>query len=428
METGKTAGPFYAQEAMPLEPFLSNLEIAPKEQADDNWLTDTIAQETRAAIKRSETAKTELVKLRQETLAGKISKLKKTRTEPPYSDEFDRLVCTKLDELRPAISTLSEATSTIQKEIDRDINRTDLENYLTKRISLQKKAQLGKLWQKAEEKLPDANSARKFVALKFEIDERSTDLPINEQKFEQVLQRALGGETIDFISVLCTVNEFDDQGKYTLRPDIDAYLTNPKLEPVPQIIDEMINITDLFDYYGAANRLTVYVADTDYTEIGQCGPLTKENLDNMNLYIKNLRTYAESKKNTVRIDPVSELTDENQSYQETKTRVLDLVTKMRDSDFCDRWSAKFERAFEMVSEGQEKRKLYPPEIRREMSKTITRNAWAVNAGQGAALGEIGRNTVLLSTETRNRDQNYMIDTEASKKFPPTLYVLKTSTG
>lgn len=63
---------------------------------------------------------------------------------------------------------------------------------------------------------------------------------------------------------------------------------------------------------------------------------------------------------------------------------------------------------------------------RSASLRIAKNIWAVNAAQGAIFSQMGANTILLSTEKRARDQNYVINSETAQDFPPVLYILSAA--
>jgi hypothetical protein len=226
--------------------------------------------------------------------------------------------------------------------------------------------------------------------------------------------------------MLCTINEFDFQGGYTLNPNLDAYKSNPKVEPVPLIIDEMANRVGLFRNYGVDANLDMFVADTDYTEIGANGPVTPQNLANLKQYLTNLRDYIRKYGDRIKVDMVSTITNNNSVYESTKRKVLTQVTAKRDVDFNRIWGNKFEEDVERRYDTFSKKKLYPTAVMRQESTKVAQNIWAVNAGQGAVLSARGQNTILLSTERRSRDQNYAVDRDATANFPPTVYVLEAA--
>ena len=266
-----------------------------------------------------------------------------------------------------------------------------------------------------------------FAALIYELDRRKTDDTWEQKnKLQEVIRRGLSGEKIDIVTMLCTINEFDYQGGYNLNPDLFAYQKNPKVEPVPLIIDEMASIVRLFQYYGINCSLNAYVADTDYTEIGANGPVIDSNISNLQEYLKNLKDYICKFDGLVFVDAISSITDNSPIYQDVKVRVLNLVTKRRDVDFNRIWGQKWEDDVERRCETFGKKKLYSVSDVRKKSLEVAQNIWAVNAAQGAVFSNLGPNTILLSSERRSRDANYVVDNQTTANFPPVLYILNAA--
>lgn len=346
---------------------------------------------------------------------------------------FNRLVCQKLDFLEAKSepiptgqSKLGYAGTIVKNEIESIISDQEIEAYLVKKLQNQKSKRLEKILESALQRFLNPEKATAYAALLFEIQERKTDNIWQQPKFEKIIAKGLGSETISLISMLCCINQFGLAGGYTLVPDLFAYRQNTKLEPVPLIIDELVSVVDFFGYYGIKANLTLYVSDTDYTEIGQFGKVTPGNLVNLQEYLQNLKAYTNNRNPQVQVIPISALTNNNSLYLEVKTRVLKNVTRFKDPDFEREWYPKFEEAFERVSESQIKRKLFPANEIRGKSLEITRMIWAVNAAQGTVLGTLGENTILVSTERRERDQNYIIDRSAKEKLPPVIYILRAA--
>lgn len=306
------------------------------------------------------------------------------------------------------------------------IDDQSIEEYLYQKGIAQKIKNLESFLAVGLEKFGDPQEVVAFTALRFEIEEGKTDDIWGRKKFQEIIEVGLKGESINLITMLCCINQFDLAGGYTLAPDLFAYLKNPKLEPVPLIVDELISVVQFFEYYGIKTTLTIYISDTDYTEIGQFGPVNEANLKNLQEYLVNLKNYVAAKRPDVKVLPISSLTDNNSLYQEVKTRVLGNVAAFKNQDFAREWYRKFEDAFERVTESQVKRKLFPKNEIRRKSLEITRKIWAVNAAQGAVFGTLGPNTIVISTERRERDQNYIIDKTSRENFPPVIYILRAA--
>ncbi len=406
-------------------------EDVDKTLMNSDWIVSTLGYETRAAIKRRSQAIQEREKLKQEVLAVKIKELRTTPDDARYGNSFNRMVCQRLDVLEASglvagqTNKLGYADKMVRLEMLEDLDDQQIRDYLQQKIADQKKKKLANNLKKGLGLLNDPEKALNYAGLMFELGQRKTDETWQAKKVEETVAAALKGDQINFISMLCCINQFDYKGGYTLVPDLFAYQNNPKLEPVPLIVDEMVGIIELFKFYGANSRLTMYVADTDYTEIGQYGKVTENNISNLNQYLKNLADYI-TKYPGIQVSPISVLTTGNQVYQEVKTRVLEKVQSFKDTDFRNEWYPKFEQASEKVYESQVKKGLFSDEEVLRKSKNIIKNIWAVNAAQGAIFGSLGPNTVLLSTERRERDQNYIIDKDSRSNFPPVLYVLSAA--
>lgn len=402
-----------------------------KEMAGQKWVANTLGYETRAAVRRQIKAKQEKEKLRQETLSSKIQQLKRA-SDPQYKDAFNKMVSQKLDEVErtsevPAgQSGLAYAETIVRKELESSIGDEELERFLYQKLKEQKERGLSNILQRGITQLKDQQKALDFAAIMFEVDQRKTENTWQNKRFEETIMAGLKGEAVNLISMVCCINQFNPDGSYTPVPDLFAYNKNPKLEPVPLIIDELVLVTDFLKFYGVNSTITIYISDTDYTEIGQFGEITKENLENLNAYLENLKRYASSKSPNLQIVPISALTANNPAYDQVKARVLQNVTEFSDPDFSREWYQKFEDASEKVRESQLKRKLFPSEQIIRKSQEITRNIWAVNAAQGVVFGNLGPNTILVSTERRERDLNYAIDKSARANFPPVIYILKAA--
>ncbi|MBI2465561.1 hypothetical protein HYV64_05450 [Candidatus Shapirobacteria bacterium] len=397
------------------------------------WWADTIGYETRAAIRRQQGAIDRKLKYQKEIAGREISRLKQ-QPDPEYDDLYNRLICQQLDNLESLGQRIPNDTpkleysrQLIDQNIISQISDDEIVNLISTRELIKQKQRLANTLQQGLSKTSNPEKALQFTGLLFEIDRLKTD-DTWEQKIRlpEVVVKGLSGESVDLTTMLCTINEFDYQGGYTLNPNLDTYKSNPKVEPVPLIIDEMADKVDLFENYGINAGLQMYVADTDYTEIGANGPVTPKNLANLEQYMANLREYIKKYNGRLSVEKISNLTNNNPIYDKTVRRVMTQVSALRDTDFNRTWGNKFEEDVERRYDTFAKKKLYPVNIMRQESLKVARNIWAVNAGQGAVFSNIGENTVLLSTERRSRDQNYVVDREATVKFPPTIYVLEAA--
>lgn len=446
------SSPLESEQYKDLNDLLANLEaetkwvkqeidiLNPDENPSDSLLkrektTSTLLYETRSAIKRKAGAQLELDKLKKATVENKVLELK-AEPDEQYSDAFDRLVCTKLDQLEsdnisfPAnVNRLKFAESQVTRDLETEVDLETLTKFLTNKIKNDKEKQLKRLIQRGIKYLGLTDQAVRFASIMFEVDEAKTDNVWQMNKFEQAVIRGINGEPIELVTVLCCINEISPDGKYTLVPDLNAYLSNPKLEPVPLMIDELVLIKNFFEFYNIKTSLTGYVADTDYTEIGQFGEVTEDNLANLQIYLENLQKYVSSCEE-VSVRPISEITSDDQVYNQSKKRIstnIDEMSQAKITDFSREWYQKFEDAFEKITDSQAKRGIWPRNQVRQKSLEITKRAWCVNGGQGAKFGDLAQNSniIFLSTERRERDQNYIIDKQTRKNFPPVLYFLRS---
>ena len=305
---------------------------------------------------------------------------------------------------------MPDAERIVEEELEKEIDDKDIEEYLSMTLKSQEEKRLRALLSRNLGKVENPEKALVLTSILFEIDQIKTDKVWGTDKFERILLAGLNGEKVNLITMLCLINQFDYKGGYTAVVDLDEYLKNPKLEPIPLIVDELVLVIKFLRFYGINTSLTIYIADTDYIEIGQYGPVNESNVQNIRKYIENLKQYLRNVPKTD-ITPISEVTTSNLQYQEVKARVLKNTRNFKDPDFEREWYKKFEDALEKVSESQSKKRLFPPNDLRKKSLEITRNIWACNAGQGAIFAALGKNTILISTERRERDTNYVIDKE-----------------
>lgn len=347
--------------------------------------------------------------------------LKRSNSNDGYGDVFNRTVCATADKL--GIS-LPDAERIVKEELGKEIGDKDIEEYLSMTLKSQEEKRLRALLSRNLGRVKNPEKALVLTSILFEINQIKTDEVWGQNKLEEIFISGLKGEKINFITMLCLINKFDYRGGYTAVPELDSYLDNPRLEAIPLILREILTIMDFFAFYRIDTSLTIYVADTDYTEIGQYGPINETNLLNIQIYLENLRKHLSIEK--AKVVAISELTNDNLLYREVKSRVLENVEGFKDPDFEREWYQKFEDALEKISESQAKKKLFPTKEIRKKSLEITRNIWAVNAAQGAVLADLGPNTILISTERRERDTNYVIDKVSRKNFPPVLYILKAT--
>ena len=397
----------------------SLLDISSNEKAGTDfearqWWANAVGYETRAAIKRQQSAIDKKSAYCQEIFAVKRKQLQKD-PDSQFGDTYNRLVCELADQNSIDLKLAKEQ---IDCQIKNQISDQDIVDMLATREYSKQIQRLSRLLE---------TGGPNFAALIYELDRRKTDDTWEQKnKLQEVIRRGLSGEKIDIVTMLCTINEFDYQGGYNLNPDLFAYQKNPKVEPVPLIIDEMASIVRLFQYYGINCSLNAYVADTDYTEIGANGPVIDSNISNLQEYLKNLKDYICKFDGLVFVDAISSITDNSPIYQDVKVRVLNLVTKRRDVDFNRIWGQKWEDDVERRCETFGKKKLYSVSDVRKKSLEVAQNIWAVNAAQGAVFSNLGPNTILLSSERRSRDANYVVDNQTTANFPPVLYILNAA--
>lgn len=384
------------------------------------WIVDNLSFETKRLLRQSETSNQELERLKKETLDSKIKVLKRTNSNDNYDDVFNRTVCITADKL--GIS-LIDAEKIVREEIKKAIKEKDIEEYLSMDLKSQEERRLKTLLSRNLEKVLTLEKALTFTSILFEIDQIKTDKVWNTSKFEKILFAGLNGEKLNLITMLCSINKFDNEGGYTAIDDLFAYLKDSKLKPIPLILKEMLTIIQFITFYGIDSSLTIYVADTDYTETGRYGNVTKENVQNIQKYIQNIKAFAASLSNKISVLAFSEVIKGNTLYNEVKQRIFKNVSSFKNVDFEREWGKKFEDAVEKIVESQQKKKLFPKKDIRQKSLEITKNIWACNAAEGAFIGTLEPNTIFVSTENRVRDQNYIIDSTGRENFPPVIYVL-----
>lgn len=386
------------------------------------WIIKNLSFETKRLLKQKEDSAKEFERFRKETINSKINPLKSTLTGDKYGDQFNKIVCTTADELG---INLPEAELIAVTEIENNISIQDIEKYIFNTLSERKLKQLKNSLQKNLQKFGDSNKALALTSIQYEIDRIKTDNVWGSSKFEKIILNGLGGQTVNLITMLCLINQFDYNGGYSSVPSLNAYLDSPKLEAIPLIIDEMLLIPDFLKFYGINSRLTIYIADTDYTEIGEFGPVNDGNIRNIQEYIFNVQKYLDTIPN-VDVLPISQITNNNELYNLVKRDIAKKVKNFKDYDFSREWYQKFEDDVERRFESQTKRKIFPQDEIRRKTLELTRSIWSCNAAQGAVFATINPNTILISTERRERDINYTIDKRSRESFPPVLYVLKAA--
>jgi hypothetical protein len=411
-----------AQEDSSLEDFFQSLS-QPNEITNEGekWVSNNLKFETKQLLKQKVADIDKYSKYKKELFDFKIRNLKQTISNDNYGDEFNKIVCTTADRLN---LSLPEAESMIKKEIENDITDKDIKEYLAITLRSQKEKRLKPILAKNLEKAGDIEKALLLTSVQYEIDRIKTDKVWGADKFEKTILNGLNGEKVNLISMLCLINKYDNNGGYTAIDNLDGYLNNPQLKPIPLIISEIFRLTQFLRYYGISSSLTLYVADTDYTETGRYGNITAENVGNIQKYIQNIREFVTTLSNEVSVFAFSETVKNNPLYLEVKQRILKNVSTFKDDDFTRKWYKSFENSVEKISESQAKKKLFSPDEIRQKSLEITRKIWACNSAEGVVFGTLGENTIFVSAENRERDQNYMIDIMGQKTFPPTIYVLQ----
>lgn len=403
---------------------LTERQVKLKEETEspDKWMVINLLYEARKLSTRKKRAETEIEKIKQRVLLTRQKRLKTTPTSDEYKDEYNKETCKLADKLD---IRLPEAKIILDQQLSSDISEQYLIEQLTEEYRTSKLKSLKISLEGFIKNGIDPEKAIKLCCILFEIDLLKTDDIWRGKKFTDVLIKGLSGGPIELITMLCLINNFDYRGGYSSETDIFAYKRNSKLEAIPLIVDEMTLLPEFFSFYGIDTSLTIYIADTDYTEIGEFGPVNDLNIKNIDQYISNIRQYL-AKFSNIRVAPISEVTSNNDKYQEVKTRVYNNVKGFKDIDFSREWWQKFENDVERRFESQTKRKLFPKDQIRAKTLELTRNIWACNAAQGVVFGTLGENTILVSTERRERDQNYTIDKSSRENFPPVLYILKAA--
>jgi len=394
----------------------------PPELTAKKWVADMLLYEAKRGTKQIQSAEQELTRMKRGTLDLRVRELQQNPTGDKYQDVFNRLVCRTADQ--GGIS-LPQAEKIITNKIASEINDNDLLWFLAKTNQEQLENRLRDLFLKKVASLGYSNEAEKLTLLLFELDQIKVDSSWGVN-LEQTLIEGVRGEALNLITVLCTINEFDYKGGYTCISDLNAYLENPKLEPVPLILDELNQVLELFSFYGIQSTLTILVADTDYTEVGQYGPVNTENLTRLKSYLKNLQTYVSKFGKQIKVIPLSSTVDSNITYSEVKSRIYKKVSNFKDPDFQRKWYQKFEDMVEKVVEGQRKKRLFPKDQVRQKALEITKNIWACQAALGAVLSQNSSKTIFISTERRERDINYVVDEKTTTNFPPVIYILRAA--
>lgn len=386
------------------------------------WIVKNLSFETKRLLRQKEDITREFERFRKETINSKVNTLKSTPTDDKYGDQFNKIVCTTADKLDVS---LPKAELIVKKEIENNVTEQDIEGYIFTLTSERKLKQLKNSVQKNLQKLGDSNKAITLTSIQYEIDNIKTDKVWGSNKFDEIILNGLGGKDINLITMLCLINEFDYRGGYIANPNLNAYLRNPKLEPIPLIIDEILLVSEFLKYYGVNSKINMYVADTDYTEIKGFGEVNDLNIRNIEDYVNNIKIYVKNFEG-VSVAPISQLTDNNPIYLQVKSEIQKQIKNFKDPDFSREWYQKFEDAVERMFESQAKRKIFSKGEMREKTLEITRSIWACNAAQGVVLGTLDPNTIFISTERRERDTNYVIDKRSRDNFPPVIYVLKAA--
>lgn len=386
------------------------------------WIIKNLSFETKRLLKQKEDSAREFERFRKETLNSKVNTLKSTPTYDRYGDQFNKIVCTTADKLGVS---LPKAELAVKKEIENSVTEQDIEKYIFTLISERKLKQLKNSVQKNIQRLGDQDKVLTLTSIQYEIDNIKTDKIWGSNKFDEIILNGLSGEEVNLMTMLCLINEFDYMGGYVANPNLNAYLNNPKLEPIPLIIDEILLVSEFLKYYGVNSKISMYIADTDYTEIKGFGEVINSNIKNIEEYINNIKIYVKNFQK-VSVAPISQITDNNPLYLEVKNEIQRQIKNFKDPDFSREWYQKFEDAVERMFESQAKRKIFSKTDMREKTLEVTRSIWACNAAQGVVLGTLDQNTILISTERRERDANYTIDKRSRDNFPPVLYVLKAA--
>lgn len=412
---------------------LLNSKIAEVLSESESWLVNALGYETRAALKKQKTAQAEKEQLKKDAFAFKISKLKR-EPDAQYGDVLNKLVCQTADQMgegwegtENSKGKMAEADRRTREKIESDLDDSDIENFLTEKAKKQLETRLQNYYKMGLAKLQNEEKAVDFAGFMFEVDSRKTNevWQGRRKRLEDILTRGLNGESVELVSMFCTINKYDFNGHYTLIPDLYSYQQQDdvQLEPVPLIMEELAQVVKFFQFYRINTSMTVYVSDADYIESKQCGPVTEENLQNLHLYLQNLKDYVVAQNFPMKVMFISEATQNNITYEESKTRIWENVSTMGNPNFAKEWSKSFEEDLQKRIESQRKRKFFPESEIEKETLDIVKKIWSVNGAQGTFLGTLPENTIMISTERRERDQNYIIDQETRDQFIPVLYIL-----
>jgi len=421
-----------------LEQFVKEIEKKQEEakalSQKEDWLLSTLRNESRAAIRTAKTAEEEKFRLEEQVWRDKIKKLKKI-PDLEYGDQFNRLVCQRLDLLEANDETIPEnkpglvyAQEIIEVEIKDGIDDQDLVNYLAQKEIDKKQTRTVKAIQRAQTQTDSLKQTLALTTIMLQVRERQVEGAWNTKKLQEVVLSGLRGNPIQLISVICCINEYDGQGGCSVNPNINTYLEKPKAYPIPLLIDELIATRLFLESYGINATIKILVPDTEYTEVEKFGPKKDTILQQVATFTQNVRTYAEkndpSRKSFVM--PISSLVGQMPIYQKVKQEILKQVTSWNDPEFSRRWYQMFERYSEAMSERVTKRKIFPKDQVRTKSLEITRRRWAVNAAEGAVFSNLGENTIIISSESRERDTIYTVSKKTKAKFPPIIYLIKAT--
>ncbi|MCL4389803.1 MAG: hypothetical protein M1484_03600 [Patescibacteria group bacterium] len=155
-----------------------------------NWLSNVIAYETRRAIKARQTATVEKSKFQDLALKATILELK-GKPSVRYGDSFNETVCREADIERTDLKTAEGITIAKIRDAQTD---ADLIKFLAAKSTKEEAAKLIRLNNQVQRFLPNQEAVLRFIAL-----------------------------------------TFDNNGGYSALSDLDAYKSDPKLEPVPVI-------------------------------------------------------------------------------------------------------------------------------------------------------------------------------------------------
>lgn len=293
---------------------------------------------------------------------------------------------------------------------------------MANKTEIQQQKKLSKWLNQGLDQLKDQKKAIAYTDILFKIRQIQTEPIWNEKMLKQVIISGLQGQTVNLISVLCCINVYDYRGGFGLSSNLCAFEENSRLPNIPSVLDQLINFRQTLQSYNINTDLYIFISDTEYTQVEKFGPITPQVTDTLEKYTQNVRNYTIAKDNQTYVDPISDLVQQDKLYQQVKTRVLRQVTSWKDSDFTRQWYPKFETYYESMNERISKRKIFTPEQARQKTLEMTRRRWAVNAAEGAVFASLGNDTIIVSTETRQKEQTYVIDKD-TKNFPPVIYIL-----